>query len=316
MAELIKNMVIYTLPSAPNLAPDDLEERLAHKGNRVLGKLERDAVNSWSKPAGRKSQVFLHDIQGQRLMMMKTQKRMVPPSTVKEMVNDEVAELEEQSGQKVTAKAKRDIKHRIVDELLPNAPIKTSYTPVWWDTVNGRLIIGAASRKVAEGAADLLRETVGSLPAIPLATEMSAMRGMTDWLRDPESRPGWMELGDKAVLTATNQDGRFSGSKLDLGGEEIERMLEAGCNVSQLALRMVDQAAFELTYDLAFKGIKIADTAKEAHSDVETDSDFIAQMEVDFIITHDTLTWMIDQVVTELGGEIDTDLREEEENAA
>lgn len=308
MANLFKNMLVYTLASGVNIAPDDLEEKLAAKGQRVVGKLEREAVHSWSPPGGKKSQVYLHDIQGQRLIQLKTQKRMVPGSTVKELLEDAVAAEEERTGDKVSGKAKKDMKHHIVDELLPTAPIKTTYTALWWDTKNARVMVGASSRKVAEAALDLLRETLGTFAVVPIATETSPMRGMTNWLRDTSERPGWMELGDKAVLTASsNQDGRFSGSKVDLEGAEVERMLDSGCLVAQMGMKMIDQASFEFTFDHAFKGIKIEDAVRENYGDDETDGNPIAELETEFIIVSDTLTWVIDQVIHELGGESEGD---------
>lgn len=312
MANLFKNMLVYTLASGVNIAPDDLEEKLAAKGQRVVGKLEREAVHSWSPPGGKKSQVYLHDIQGQRLIQLKTQKRMVPGSAVKEQLDEAVAAEEKRTGDKVSGKAKRDMKHHIIDEMLPTAPIKTTYTTLWWDTKNARVVVGASSRKVAEAALDLLRETLGSFAAVPIATETSPMRGMTNWLRDASERPGWMELGDKAVLTASNQDGRFSGSKVDLEGEEVERMLDSGCLVAQMGMKMIDQASFELTFDHAFKGIKIEDAVRENYGDDETDGNPIAELETEFIIASDTLTWVIDQVIHELGGESEGDSADED----
>lgn len=298
---LFKNAIAYHLPQQPNFSAGSLEEMLAAKSERCIGKLEQGPVLSWIKPAGRKSQVLLHEINGQRLLCAEIQKRMLPGSTVKERVEELVAE-KEAKGDKVTRKEKAEFKERARMELLPGAPVKRSTVLVWWDTEESRLILNNSSRKVCELVVDLLRQTIGSLPAVPLGTNTVPQRAMTQWLRDPSDGPRWLEFGSKVKLVDSD-DGVFNGTNVDLQGSEVSEMVNSGYQVAHMEIAMPEQASFVLTNELTMRGIKSADTIKAARGEIETEEDnHAADVEADFLIESDMIGFILSQLVSALGG--------------
>ena len=103
---------------------------------------------------------------------------------------------------------------------------------------------------------------------------------MTQWLRG-EGIPADFELGDEYELQdADKEGGVIRCRRQDPFAEEIQSHLEAGKQVTRLALTWRERLEFVVTEELAIKRLRFTDTLKqemdEEHEDprVQFDSDF------------------------------------------
>ncbi|CAM3839063.1 recombination-associated protein RdgC [Vreelandella rituensis] len=309
-----KNALLYRLRNKPAIALDALENALGEHRAVPLGESQARR-HAWTAPAGRASNMLVHEVQGQRLLSVLSQERMLPASVVKEEVEDAVAEIESKEGRKVTRKEKTAIKEQITEALMPRAFIRSKRTFLWWDTRNDLICVDASSRTTAEDALDLLRETLGSLKVVPLRTQELPVGKMTAWLTDPATRPAWLVMGDKATLK-DKADTVFTARCADLDGEEIQTMLANGCQASQLAISIEKQASCVLTDDLALKGIRFAEALIEEADHTEDGDDALVRLETDFHLMTGALTQTIDMLIDCLGGEVAFEPESEPEPAS
>lgn len=302
---LFKTAILYRLHNQSDISAADLEDALSDNASNPLGNQEARRIG-WTQPGGRKSQVFLHEIQGQRLITALRQERMLPASVVAEELEERAEEIESREGRKLRRQEKQEIKEQIYEELLPRAFIRSKKIDLWWDSRRQLICVNSSSRKMAEEALDLLRETLGSLKVTPLATQELPVRGMTRWISDPSSRPNWLLLGDQAQLKASGDDASFTARQADLEGEEVAAMLGSGHHVTKAAVEIEGLASFVLTDDLSLKSIRFADRVIEEANNYDDDGDPLVRMETDFVLMADTLADVIEQMIGALGGEANT----------
>lgn len=163
--------------------------------------------------------------------------------------------------------------------------------------------MNTSSRKRAEEALDLLRETLGSLKVTPLATRALPMRAMTQWLADEQTRPADLLLGDQVELKAKGDDGVLRARQVDLDSDEIQQLLSAGRQASRMALEREGQLSFVLHDDLALKSLRFNDALIDEAGEIEDDGDAIVRLEADFMLMTQALAELIERLIEWLDGE-------------
>lgn len=301
-----KNLLLYRLHGASELDGATLEDALADHAAAPLGQADARRLG-WTAPAGRLGGGRLvHDIQGQRLLSVLRQERLLPASVVREEVDERVADIEQAEGRKVTRKEKTALKEEITEALLPQAFVRRQKTDLWWDLDRGLIGINVASRARAEDILDLLRETLGSLQVTPLTAQTLPIRAMTEWLGDPASRPGDMTLGDQVELNAKGDDGVLRARQVDLDGDDIQQLLEGGRQASKLALGIESRLSFVLTDELTLKSLRFGDALIEEADQADDGDDALARLETDFVLMAQALSTDVVRLLEWLGGEART----------
>ncbi|PXX95952.1 recombination-associated protein RdgC [Halomonas sp. LBP4] len=297
-----KTAILHRIHQPPELAADALASALEEHMSRPLGGSEPKRMG-WTAPAGRKSDVLLHELQGHRLMTALRQERLLPASVVREEVEERCDEIEEREGRKLRRQERLTIKEQVIEELLPRAFVRSKKVDLWWDTRRDLICVSAGSRKAAEEVLDLLRETLGSLKVTPLATQELPVRAMTRWLSEPDSRPAWLLLGDQAQLKSKGDDASFTARQADLEGDEVRSMVEAGRQATRIAITLEGQASLVLQDDFTFKSLRFDDALIEEANNAEDDGDAVIRLETDFVLMADALAHIIEQMLAALGGE-------------
>ena len=296
-----RNAHPYRLHGDHSISFETLQDAVAEKCSRPLGGSEPTRMG-WTAPAGRNSEILVHEVQGQRLLTALHQERKLPGAVVKEEVEERCAELERITGQAPNRRQKQEIKEKVYEELLPRAFVVSKRIDVWWDPARNLICINTGSSKQAESALDLLRETLGSLKVTPLATKALPVRRMTEWLNDAGTRPAWLALGEKATLQARDESA-FVAKQADLEGEEVQTMLASGHQATQLAINAESLASLTLTDGFTLKGLKFDDALIEEANDMDDGGDAIGRLETDFILMTSALNELIDHLVDALDGE-------------
>lgn len=304
------NINVYQLHSQPNLDAETLNETLGGDAAKPLGNADATRYG-WTKPAGRASQVYLHEIQGHRLISMLKQERILPASVVKEEVEEQVADIEAREGRKLTRKEKIAIKEQVTEALLPRAFTRSTKIDAWWDVKRQRIIINSASRARCEELLDLLRQTLGTLKATPLATQTLPVRAMTTWVSDTASRPANLQLGEKVTLKAKGDDGKIAANQVDLDSDEIQQLLESGRQATELGVKINDTVTAVLTENLTLKALRFGDKLIEEADHADDGDNAIARLESDFYLMANALAETIDSLTHMLGGEAAREIKGE-----
>ncbi|MCE8013398.1 recombination-associated protein RdgC [Halomonas daqingensis] len=297
-----KHLHLYRLHGAAAIPAADLEEALAGQAARTPGSQEARRVG-WCPPAGRAGTALLHELQGQRLMTMLRHERLLPAGVVREEVEERSAEIEAREGRKLRRQEKQELKEQVYEELLPRAFVRSQKVDLWWDTRRELIAVNTSSRKRAEEALDLLRETLGSLKVTPLTAQTLPMRAMTQWLADEKSRPAALQLGDQVELKAKGDDGVLRARQVDLDSDEIQQLLATGKQASRLAIEVEGRLGYVLHDDLTLKSLRFSDALIDEASETEDDGDAIVRLEADFMLMTQALAEEIERLIDWLGGE-------------
>jgi recombination associated protein RdgC len=294
-----KNIFIYRLPADCKITPDALQEKLAQKPLLPCSGLARQSLG-WIPCCHDDRLVYASN--GQMLFALGIEQKLLPASVVNRFTKERVANIEAQQGYKVGRRELKAIKEAIAEELLPKsfALLRTSHA--WLDTVNGRLIVHAASAARAEELLEFLHKTLEDMPVRPLHTELSPMSAMTDWLAGDHA-PAGFTIDRELELRATNDSRasvRYANHALE--GEEILAHIKSGKRATRLGLTWNSRISFVLTEQLQIKKLQFLDIIKEeSAAEAESAEELFS---LDFTLMTGELARMLNDLTGALGGEI------------
>src|SRR5258708_19923048 len=133
--------------------------------------------HGWASPRAKDSLVY--SLNGQMLLVFRAEKKLLPASVVTHVTKARALELEEQQGFKPGRKQLRELKEQVTDELLPRAFSIRRDTRVWIDTVNGWLVIDAASPALADDVRSMLVKSIDQLPLATVPVALSPVAPIT-----------------------------------------------------------------------------------------------------------------------------------------
>lgn len=297
-----KNAIIYRISNPMSLMAQlaTIEQQLLPFQFTPCG--SQDTARTGWVPATAFSQTLKHDANGQYLLTVQRQEKILPGPVIKQELNARVAKLENEQGRKLKKTEKDSLKDEVLHSLLPRAFTKDSRTQLWIDVMNGLIIVNASSARKAEDALALLRKSLGSLPVIPLTIENPVELTITEWVRSGNA-PSGFTIGDAAELKAILADGGIARvKKQDLISDEIATHIEAGKVITKLALDWQQRVTFTLTDDAILTRLKFCDELIDQNDDIDRE-DVLARFDADFTLMTGELSALIKQLVTALGGE-------------
>ncbi|PAV26652.1 recombination-associated protein RdgC [Tamilnaduibacter salinus] len=297
-----KNARLFRFTKPFDIDPEELEQKLEAAAFKPCGPQEAFR-QGWVSPLGRKGQQHVHSAGGYHLIALRREERVLPATVVREAVDEQVEQIETEQVRKVARKEKQELKDQLTQELLPRAFTKSRRTFAYLAPKDGLLIVDASSDKQAEELASELRRAIGSLPVRPPAVEQAPAFTFSGWLNESIDLPGAFSLGTECELKDTSEEGGVVRCKgLDLRGDEIRNHLEAGMQVTKLALGWEDALTFVLDEDLALKRLKFGDTIQEKLDDIDTDDDH-ARFDAAFNLMTLELARLIPTLLEAMGGE-------------
>lgn len=299
MTNFFRNALVYRLLRVVDLSI--LEKQLAEFKFMPCGSHDM-ATTGWVSPLG---EALSHTANGQILIVLQREEKIMPAPVIKQALQLKVEKLESEQ-QRPLGKSERDsLRDEVVQELLPRAFSKFTKTRIWINPADGLIVVDAPSAKKAEDALALLRKCLGSLPIIPLCMENPIELTLTNWLRNG-NLPAGFTLQDAAELKGLlDGSGTVRVTDQDLTGDEISTSIQAGKQVTKLALEWRDRIGFILAGDASLKNLKFAGTLIEQNSDNE---DFAAQFDADFVLMAGELKALIIDLIVALGGEATPDI--------
>jgi recombination associated protein RdgC len=266
-----RNLTVFRFDPALKKAFDDIEGTLDEFRLKPVGPVE-PMSRGFVSPFGRDRPALSHRVGPGLWLTLGGEDRLLPSSVVNDELQRKLVQMEEQQGRKPGGRARKRLKEDIVHELLPRAFVRPSRLDAWLDMNLGVVAVDSSSRKAAEGFVTELRHALGSFPALPLNAESSPRALMTGWIAG-EPLPEGFAIGDEAELRDPIDGGAVvKYQRQELHGDEIRQHLEAGKQVSRLALSFDEHVSFVLGEDLVLRKLKFLDGAVEDLENTERDS--------------------------------------------
>jgi recombination associated protein RdgC len=254
----------------------------------------------WASP--RNNDQLVHSVNQQLLLLLTTEKKLLPSTIINQVTKAKAAELEEQQGFAPGRKAMKDLKERVIDELLPRAFAIKRHTWVWIDPSNGWLVIDSSSPTKADEVIKLLLKC-DKVPLESLRIKVSPQTAMTDWLAGNEAPKGFTIDQDTELRAHTEDKATVRYVRHSIDPDDVKRHIASGKQCTKLALTWNDKISFVLTENLAIKRIKPLDILDEDKESRMTDEN--ERLDADFVLMTSELAQMLDDIVYSLGGELE-----------
>lgn len=257
-----RNLVIFTLPEINRIDPDSLENLLSGHTLQPVGALAMKA-RGFVPPLGAEGPL-LQRIKNSLWLCLGSEDRILPAAVVQRECQLKIAKLEQVKGHPVGKRARSQIKQETLDELMPRAFVKLSRLNALIDLECGVIAIDTASVKAAEALLTELRKALGSLPALPLQPAQSPRTILTNFLLGQSLPEGWF-LGEECELSDPSEKGALVKClRHDLASEEVLSHLEAGKQVSRLAVMADGHVSGVIGEDLVLRKFKLLEGAVDS----------------------------------------------------
>lgn len=294
-----KSLLPFRFTEPCTLDPDDLAEALAHAAFRPCGSQDL-ATRGWVAPLGGEDGALVHVAGGFWLLCLQTEDKLLPASVIRAAVDERVAEIEDREARPVRRKEKETLKDQILLELLPRAFTRRKRLYAYVDPRGGWLIVNATPGKAVDEFTSLLRKAAGSLPIAPLRTASAPAAVLTGWLAGAPA--GW-QIGDECELRDTAEDGGIVRCKgQDLAGDEIRTHLDAGKQVTRLAIEWQERLSCVLGDDHAVRRLRFLDVVQESLADTKAET-LAEELDARFALMTLELAAFLPALVAAFGGE-------------
>lgn len=256
-----RNLTFFRFPRSLNLSA--LDAGIAECMLKPVGGLELQS-RGFVSPFGRgEGEDLSRRIDDAIWIATGSEHKILPGAAVNDLLQKKLAEIEEKEGRKLGGRARKRLKEDLVHELLPRALVKPGRTDALIDCRNGFIAIDTSSRKIAEAVVSDVRHALGSFPALPLNAEVAPRSILTAWIAGG-ALPAGLSLGDECELRdPTDSGAAVRCTHQELQGDEIAKHLEAGKQVTRLALTLDDHLSFVLGDDLVIRKLKFLDGATD-----------------------------------------------------
>ena len=275
-----RNLTLFRFPTTLDLA--DLESHLAECALKPVGPLELSS-RGFVPPFGQHGDALSHGIHDALWLTVGGEDKLLPGAVVNDLLQKKLAAIEEKEGRKPGGRTRKRLKDELVTELLPRAFVRPVRSDALLDTTLGVIAIDTSSRKNAESVVSEIRRALGSFPALPVNAETAPRAILTGWIAG-DALPDGLSLGDECELRDPSDSGAVVKiQRMELVGDEINKHLEAGKQVTRLALVLDDHVSFVLGEDLVVRKFKLLDGAVDQLESTDRD-DIAAELDARFAL--------------------------------
>jgi len=264
-----RNLIMFRFSPATDL--DEVETLLPLVQLKPVGPLEMSS-RGFISPFGREEKEALsHRIGGWLWLTVGSEDRMLPAAVINNKLAEKIEQIEVQEGRKPGSRERKRLKDDLLHELLPQAFVKTGRTDVFLDSERGVAFVDTSSRRTGEYVMSDIRALLGSFPAMPLNAEVAPRSVLTGWIAGEALPPG-LSLGEECEMKDPAEGGAVVRCQhQELRCDEIDRHLDAGKQVTKLALVLQDNLSFVLADDLTVRKLKFLDGALDQldHADAD-----------------------------------------------
>lgn len=236
------------------------------------------------------------------IICMSVIEKKVQPKAIKRALDEKVAEFKQDNGNPPSRKAIQEMRDDIVFAAIPGIMPVEKKIQAYIDEENMLFVVDTGSHKQAEELCRLLRETIGSLRIIPIATSRKPETAMLSWVND-DSAPPILTMGGSATFK-NPKDLSVTAKAVHLGmdGSAVSGIIEEGLVPQDLSLSLQCEAGnfdFTLIDDFRLKKIKFSAGLMEIDEEIE---DAYSHYKASMLINCDVISKTICQLVDLFGG--------------
>lgn len=295
-----KNLFVYRLTDGWSMSSAELETQLSQRTLLPVGAFDMQS-KGWVHPSG--IQRLVHTTNGQHLIALGVDEKLLPGSIVKQVAAERAVEMERDQGFPVGRRQMRELRDRVTEELRARALTRHRMTRAWIDPVNGWFVIDTSGGSRADEVVETLRATLGTFAVQFLETERVPHSTMAAWLNQGDAPSRFIIDEDLELQAIDLSKATVRYSRHTLEGKEIRAHLAAGKYVTKLGLTWNDRVSFVLTDKLQVKRVDFLNMSKdteEGESTLSKDDQF----DIDFALMAGELTQMLADLCEVFGGEI------------
>lgn len=295
---MFKNLVIYRIGQAGTPSIFEVEAALQKSRFVDCGPAQQKSTG-WIEPRGEAHAPLAEVVDGQILLKLMTERRVLPGSVIKKRAEEMAAKIESETGRKPGKKQLKELKEQAIHELLPMAFTRQSATRVWIAPKEQLLMIDAGSQAKADEVVTLLVQSFPHLSMSLIQTAMSSVTAMTHWLGEAEP-PYNFTIDRECELKSTDAMKsvvRYTRHNLDT--DEVKQHIVSGKVPTRVAMTWRDRISFVLTESLQVKKVAFLDVVFEGAMAADKDETFDA----DAALATGELSQMLSDLIEALGGE-------------
>ena len=293
-----KNLQIYRLPSPWAFGGlQNLESQL-ERGAFVKCQSNQQKSRGWISPTTSGDLLYVIG-GGQCMIALKTEEKILPSSVINQEVKERSEALETQQGYKPGRKQLKELKERVIEELMPRAFTKQRTTNVWIDPFGGWFVVDAGSPNKAEEVIEHLRHCLDEFPLTMLQTKLSPVSAMADWIACGDAPAGFTIDRDCELKSPDEEKSAVKFTRYSLDDGKAKEHLAEGKLPTKLALTFDNRISFVLTDKMEVKRVVLLDIIECEKADNEQE-----QFDSDFALMAGEFKRLIAELVEDLGGEV------------
>ncbi len=293
-----KNLLVYRLGPHWNVEPRILEKLLAGRALQPCNSFEMES-HGWLPP--REGDPFLFALNRHWLLTLGVEQKLLPASIIRQVAVERAAELAKKQGHSIGRKQMREIKERVLDELLPRALTRRLTTAAWVDPDHRWFVVDAAADAKGERVLETLRKSGNEFPAKRLDTQLSPGTAMTGWLAQGEISPDFTIDQDLELRAGDANKATVRYVRHNLIGKEVQAHITAGKAATRLGMTWKDKISFVLTDTLQIKRVTFLNLLRqETDQNADNKED---QFDLDFTLMTGELSLMLADLTQLLGGD-------------
>lgn len=291
-----RNLRLYRLTKSLGLTAAQLDEKLQQQAFTPASSIEMLRVG-WISPRG--NDQLVHSVNGQMLIVLCEEKKLLPQSVIIQVTKARAEELEEKQSFKPGRKQMKELKEQVTDELLPRAFSIRRTTAVWIDPVHYWIGIDTTSQTKANDVFRLLLRSIPDLGIEPLNVANSSVHAMTNWLSVDEA-PENFTIDQETELRAAGE-GRATVKYVrhTLDSKEVAQHIAGGKQCIRLAMTWNSRVSFILNDGLVLKRIEPLDVLKGNGEEPGTEDEMF---DSNFMLMTGEMHKLLSDLALSLGG--------------
>ena len=294
---MFKSLVVYRLTGELPASDRALTEALRRRRFSACAATQERSLG-WAPPRGDDHDALIERVAGHSWLRMKIEQKILPASVVARHAEEKAARRDTK---REVRRGKRDLRDEARLELLPRAFSRIDSRRIWIDHQRERVVIEAATSKLADEIAASMLATFEDIRLAPLATQRSPTAVMAGWLTHFDL-PGQLALDRDCELIAMDETRavvRYSRHHIE--SDEVRRHIQSGKMPREVGLTWAGRVAFVI--DDAFRLKRIRYLAIEVGP--ETSDDEEERFDTAATLTVGELGPIIDELIAAHDGVID-----------
>lgn len=293
-----RNLLVYRLDPHWKVESRDLEHLLAARALQPCNSFEMES-HGWVPP--KDGEPYLYTLNRHWLLTLGTEQKLLPASIIRQLAAERAAELEKKQGHSIGRKQMREIRERVLDELLPRALARRATVAAWIDPESRWFVVDAAADAKGERVLENLRKSGSAFPVKRLDTQMSPGAAMTAWLAQGEISEDFTIDQDLELRAGDANKATVRYVRHALAGPDIRGHIAGGKAATRLGMTWQNKISFVLTETLQIKRLAFLNLLQ--HEAGQTAENKDEQFELDFALMTGELAQMLAALTKLLGGE-------------